>query len=109
MVLIKGQGIVFYPDEQILLAISRTVSLETPRGMRLAKEKSSHKIDVVVALAMAALAAVQEGQHVITVSRELLARALAMPPRRPLWANRRQVASFVGELDPWPSAKVFNE
>jgi hypothetical protein len=31
--------------------------------MRLAKEKTSHKIDVVIALAMAALAAVEQGQH----------------------------------------------
>ena len=60
--LIKGQGIVVYPDDAIRLAVSRTIALETPRGMRLAKEKSSHKIDVVIALAMAALGAVQEGQ-----------------------------------------------
>ena len=43
------------------LAVSRTIALETPRGLRLAKEKTSHKIDVVVALAMAALHAVEQG------------------------------------------------
>jgi len=32
---------------------------ETPRGWRIAKEKQAHKIDVVVALAMAAYAAVK--------------------------------------------------
>jgi phage terminase large subunit-like protein len=56
--LIKGGGIEFYRSDEIRLAISRTIALETPRGMRLAKEKSSHKIDVVIALAMAAHAAV---------------------------------------------------
>jgi hypothetical protein len=35
--------------------------VETTRGWRLAKEKTSHKIDVVVALSFAAVAAVREG------------------------------------------------
>jgi hypothetical protein len=34
------------------------VALEIARGWRIAKEKASHKIDVIVALAMAALAPV---------------------------------------------------
>jgi hypothetical protein len=36
--------------------------LETPRGLRIAKEKASHKIDVVVARAQAALGVVCGGQ-----------------------------------------------
>jgi phage terminase large subunit-like protein len=47
------------PDAGIRLAISRAIALETPRGWRITKEKQSHKIDVVVALAMAAHAAVK--------------------------------------------------
>jgi phage terminase large subunit-like protein len=61
--LIKGRGIVTYADDAIRLAVQRAVAVETPRGWRIAKEKQSHKIDVVVALAMAALAAVERGQH----------------------------------------------
>jgi hypothetical protein len=57
--LIKGGGIVVYPDGAIRLAVSRAVAVESPRGWRIAKEKVSHKIDVVVALAMAARAAVE--------------------------------------------------
>ena len=45
------------------LAVSRSVAVETSRGWRIAKEKASHKIDVVVALAMAALGAVRQGQQ----------------------------------------------
>jgi phage terminase large subunit-like protein len=45
--------------ENMRLAISRAVAVETPRGWRIAKEKQSHKIDVVVALAMAAHAAIR--------------------------------------------------
>jgi|GraSoiStandDraft_41_1057321.scaffolds.fasta_scaffold3127412_1 phage terminase large subunit-like protein len=40
-------------------AVSRAVAVETTRGWRISKDKQSHKIDVVVALAMAALAALQ--------------------------------------------------
>ena len=57
--LIEGQNLVAYPDAAIRLAISRAIALETPRGWRIAKEKQAHKIDVVVALAMAAYAAVK--------------------------------------------------
>ncbi len=45
------------------LAVSRAVAIETPRGWRITKEKQSHKIDVVVALGMAAWAAVSMGAN----------------------------------------------
>jgi hypothetical protein len=57
--LIKGRGLVVYPDKDMRLAISRAIAVETGRGWRISKEKQSHKIDVVVALAMAAHAAIQ--------------------------------------------------
>jgi phage terminase large subunit-like protein len=60
---IKGRNLIVYSDDEMRLAVSRCVALETPRGWRIAKEKVSHKIDVVVALAMAALGAVQGGQR----------------------------------------------
>jgi len=59
--LIKSGGLAVYPDDDLRLAVSRTIALETPRGLRLAKEKTTHKIDVVVALAMAALRAIEQG------------------------------------------------
>jgi phage terminase large subunit-like protein len=61
--LIKGRNLIAYPDDAIRLAVSRTIALETPRGLRLAKEKQSHKIDVIIALAMAALHAVEQGEQ----------------------------------------------
>jgi hypothetical protein len=61
--LIKSQGISLYPDPDIRLAIQRSVAVESTRGWRMAKEKSSHKIDVVVALGMAAIGAVKWGQR----------------------------------------------
>jgi Terminase large subunit, ATPase domain/Terminase large subunit, endonuclease domain len=62
--LIRGRALVAYSDEALRLAISRSIAIETTRGWRIAKEKASHKIDVVVALAMAALGAVQKGEPV---------------------------------------------
>jgi hypothetical protein len=58
--LIRGGNLLLYPDEAIRTAIARTVAIESSRGWRIGKEKQSHKIDVVVALAMASLAAVRE-------------------------------------------------
>ncbi len=60
--LIESESIIAYPDAAMRLAMTRTVALETSRGWRIAKDKQSHKIDVIVALAMACHAAVQ-GQN----------------------------------------------
>jgi hypothetical protein len=59
---LKGRNLIAYPDDDVRLAVSRCVAVDTTRGWRIAKEKASHKIDVVVALAMAALGAVHQGQ-----------------------------------------------
>ena len=61
--LIKSQGIVLYPDDDIRLAVQRSVAVESTRGWRIAKDKTCHKIDVVVALGMACVAAVKWGQR----------------------------------------------
>jgi hypothetical protein len=57
--LLQGRNIVLYPDANMRLAISRAIAVETARGWRIAKEKQAHKIDSIVALAMAAHAALQ--------------------------------------------------
>jgi hypothetical protein len=82
--LVKGRNLVVYADDVIRLAVQRSVAVETSRGWRIAKEKQSHKIDVVVAMGMAALGAVQGGisAHPLTEQRchELLAQIRRMPP-----------------------------
>ena len=57
--LIQGEGLRVYSDTALRLAISRAIAVETSRGWKIDKAKQSHKIDVVVALAMACHAAVQ--------------------------------------------------
>ena len=59
--LIKGQNIIVYEDDAIRTAISRAIAQENTRGWKIAKDKTSSRIDIVVALAMAALGAVQKG------------------------------------------------
>ncbi len=60
--LVKSRGLIVYRDADLRLAISRAVAIESSRGWRISKEKASHKIDVVVALAMACLAPVKQGE-----------------------------------------------
>jgi phage terminase large subunit-like protein len=67
---IKGRGLIAYRDPALRLAISRAVALETSRGWKIAKEKQSHKIDVVVALAQACLGAASQGQQVVGFDHE---------------------------------------
>ena len=59
--LISARQLVLYPDAEMRLAISRAIIVESSRGWRLDKLKQQHKIDVVVALSMACLAAVRDG------------------------------------------------
>lgn len=55
--LIKGGNLILYPDEFMRTCASHAVAIQSSRGWKIAKEKTSYKIDVIVALAMAALAA----------------------------------------------------
>ena len=57
--LIKQRNLRVYPNDEIRLAISRAVAVECSRGWKISKEKQPHKIDIVVALAMACLAATE--------------------------------------------------
>ena len=57
--LIKGKNLLAYRDEEIRAAVARTVAIEGNRGWKLSKEKQSHRVDVVIALAMACLACVR--------------------------------------------------
>jgi phage terminase large subunit-like protein len=81
--LLQARQLILYPDAQMRLAISRAIIVESSRGWRLDKLKQAHKIDVVVALSMAALAAVR-GQ---SESNYCLAEALGVydepAPERP--------------------------
>ena len=51
-----------YPAPDLRQHVLNAVSIETPRGIRLSKQKTSNKIDGAVALSFAVLAAIQNGR-----------------------------------------------
>ena len=55
--LIQAVNLLLYPSDDLRTQVARTVAVESPRGWRISKEKASHKIDAIVALAMATMAA----------------------------------------------------
>jgi phage terminase large subunit-like protein len=81
--LIQSGNLIAYPSEDLRLAISRAVAVETPRGWRISKATQSHKIDVVVALAMACYAAVQ-GQGATVYDLDALAGVTDDEPAGPI-------------------------
>jgi phage terminase large subunit-like protein len=56
------RGIRLYNAPDLREHVLNAVSVETPRGIRLSKQKTSNKIDGAVALSFAVLAAVQHGK-----------------------------------------------
>jgi phage terminase large subunit-like protein len=58
--LIKGRNIRMYPNEELREQALNCVAVETAQGFRLAKEKASKKIDAIVALSMACVAALDQ-------------------------------------------------
>jgi phage terminase large subunit-like protein len=59
--LLRTGGLLMYKDDGLRTAAAKTVSIESSRGFRLGKAKQSDRVDPIIALAMAALAAVQAG------------------------------------------------
>ena len=59
---LSTRGIRLYNASDLRQHVLNAVSVETPRGIRLSKQKTSNKIDGCVALSFAVLAAVQYGR-----------------------------------------------
>jgi phage terminase large subunit-like protein len=56
--LVKGRNLAVYPDEDLRKQALSTIALDSGRGWRIAKDRASKKIDAIVALSMACLAAI---------------------------------------------------
>ena len=59
--LLKGRNLMLYPDEELRQHALNAVAVEKPRGFAIRKERANRKVDGVVALAMACVAAVDRG------------------------------------------------
>ncbi len=57
--LLNGKNLRLYSAADLRAQALNTVAVESPRGWRIAKEKASKKIDAIVALAMACVAALE--------------------------------------------------
>ncbi|MDI3562456.1 terminase TerL endonuclease subunit [Bradyrhizobium sp. Arg816] len=101
--LVKANNLQAYADEPLRTSISQAIAVETPRGWRIAKEKQKHKIDVVVSLAMASLAAVKQeqipGWGIFEHYRRASEAATTPPPVadtvRIAWPKEQQVPSHL--------------
>jgi phage terminase large subunit-like protein len=56
--LLRGRNLRLYCSQELRAQACATVAVESARGFRIAKEKSAKKIDAIVALAMACVAAI---------------------------------------------------
>jgi phage terminase large subunit-like protein len=61
--LLEGRNLTLYPSAELREQALNAVAIESPRGFRIAKEKASKKIDAIVALAMACVAALDAPVH----------------------------------------------
>jgi phage terminase large subunit-like protein len=102
--LISARQLVLYPDAGMRLSISHAIIVESARGWRLDKLKQSHKIDVVVALSMAALAAVR-GQSEASYNLDALADLPGDPASAAAQWQRAQLHAniFGGGAGAWSS------
>lgn len=108
--LLNGRSLQMYPDKAMRTAALRAVAKETPRGWKIAKEKTRHKIDVIVALAMACMGAVHEaaplegklGDYVLLGPRRSAYRAPSADlPRLPRHASEVEVPRIDWDDSPW--------
>jgi hypothetical protein len=56
--LIMGRNLLLYPDAEMRKHAQKCVAMETPRGWRIVKKQGSHKIDLIIALAIACAGAI---------------------------------------------------
>ena len=57
--LVSGHNLILYPDREMRQHALKATAKETGRGWRIIKKKASHKIDLIIAMSMAALGATE--------------------------------------------------
>lgn len=56
--LIIGRNLLLYPDKEVKAHAQKAIATETPGGWRIVKKQTSHKIDLIITLAIACQGAV---------------------------------------------------
>ena len=94
--LVRERRLVLYRDEAMRTAVSRTVIVESARGLRIDKMKASYHIDVVAALSTACLAAVRgQSESSYRIDGPWIDDDEEERPKRPGWMH----AGFASEAD----------
>jgi phage terminase large subunit-like protein len=78
--LINGGNLWLYPDPAMRRAVAQTVAKETPRGWRISKQSSAHKIDLVAALSFACFTCIEAQKGPNFSLQEMLANEREQPP-----------------------------
>ena len=99
--LVNGHNLVCYADATIRLAASSCIAIETPRGWRIAKEKQSHRIDVIVALAMSAYAAVKAQSKNVALDYAAMNRTDDDDPDGAKAWRAARLANYVNSFNPF--------
>ena len=60
--LVKNRNLIAYASSELQDHVTNAIGIETERGVRMVKKKSSKKIDLAIALSMACVGAVQIGE-----------------------------------------------
>jgi len=93
---LKGRTLRVYPSDELREQAVHTVAVDSAQGFRLAKERTSTKVDAIVALSMALHAAIRGGRPVAAA--DVGADILGPPGLRP--GLEREPAAPRGRLFP---------
>jgi phage terminase large subunit-like protein len=120
--LIQGRNLLAYPSDELREAVLNCSIVESPRGIRLAKERPSGKIDLAAALSFAALAAVRGGQRqepsaLVRLREDVLERVserygdapVAAPATVPSACSAVEVQGYAPESNEMRIARFFRQ
>jgi phage terminase large subunit-like protein len=85
---LNGRNLVLYPSAELRTQALSTIALESARGWRVAKEKTTKKIDAIVALAMACVSAIDAPQRNKEAVAVVLAEGITPGRSHPAWQDR---------------------
>jgi phage terminase large subunit-like protein len=105
--LLNGKNMRLYPAPDMREQALSTVAVENPRGWRIAKEKARRKIDAIVALSMACVAAVEGKPKIVNLSAVPtgVGRGFGYEIRKAIGSSFDQPSPF-RDIDDEPPAKV---
>jgi hypothetical protein len=92
--LLEYKNLVMYPSKELRRQAMGAVALEKKRGWRIAKEKTSSKIDSVVSLAASAYHTVKNGAYIIDKPVTLSSNFADDRGGPPAWAEENLPAVF---------------